>query len=133
MKKRDIDALEHMLRYCIRINSSVFRFGDDKAIFLKDIDFQSSVILHLFQIGELSAVLTDDFKASSKDDIDWRSMKSFRNMVAHEYKRVNFTKVWDIVKSFIPELESFCEYQLSQANHFYQDEINIEHNEDLEL
>ena len=134
MKNRNIDVLEHIQKYCIRINKSISRFGDNEPTFLVDLDFQNSVCMSLFQIGELSNLLTSDFKEEFCNDINWKAMRSFRNIVAHEYGKIDFSEVWSILKNDIPELEKFCNNRLSQSNLLNQNALEPEYDdEDLKL
>ena len=42
----------------------------------------------LFQIGELSKRMSEDFK-STHTELPWSEMRGMRNLFAHEYESVN--------------------------------------------
>ena len=62
-----------------------------------------SVMFRLIQIAENSDKLSDSFK-QQYSNIPWRAMKGLRNRIVHEYGNVDFTIVYDTVKTDIPEL-----------------------------
>lgn len=51
---KDRQILAHILEYCVRIEKTVTRFGQDFDTFLSDQDYMDSVSMNLLQIGELS-------------------------------------------------------------------------------
>ena len=62
-----------------------------------------SVMFRLIQISENSDKLSDSFKQQFSS-IPWRAMKGLRNRIVHEYGNVDFTIVYDTVKTDIPDL-----------------------------
>ncbi|MCL2019379.1 MAG: DUF86 domain-containing protein [Oscillospiraceae bacterium] len=109
MNIKDLRRIVNMKEYCDKINKTIQRFGADFSIFNTDRDYYQSITMSLFQIGELSNNLTDDFKDASKDKIPWSSVRAVRNMFAHEYDKVSKGLVWEIIKNDIPKLQQFCE------------------------
>ena len=87
MKNRDHQTLHHIKTYCEDIADAIQRFGADSAIFYADRDYMNSVSMSVMQIGELSTVLSDDFKERTKDEMQWGLMRSMRNLYAHEYRK----------------------------------------------
>lgn len=69
MKKKAADILEHIRQYCIDVQETLERFGKDKAVFETDKDFRNSVCMSLFQIGELTGHLPEDFREATKATI----------------------------------------------------------------
>ena len=68
------------------------------------------------QIGELVVGLTQEYRDSTKDRIEWRQIREMRNIVVHDYGNVNLEIVWDIAIRDIPTLKEFCDEQLSKAD-----------------
>lgn len=64
-----------------------------------------AVARNLEIIGEASKKLPDDIRAKYPA-VQWKKMASLRDILAHEYFRVNSEILWDIVKSKLPELKS---------------------------
>ena len=57
----------------------------------------------LFQIGELSKRMTDDFR-DSHPDLPWSEMRGMRNLFAHEYESVDKDLLWETLIHDIPTL-----------------------------
>ena len=64
------------------------------AQFLSDRDEQALAAFRLSIIGENSNKLSPNLKAQY-DDIPWADMVAFRNIVSHEYHRIDAALVWE--------------------------------------
>lgn len=81
--------------------------------YIKDIDFEqfienrmlySATIRELEIIGEASGKIS--LKTKEKyPDIDYRTIKDFRNVLAHEYFGVDMEIVWQIINQKLPYLK----------------------------
>ena len=79
-----------------------------KGISSPDDFFKSSVVfdatlMNFVNIGEMA----DRVSISLRDqynEVDWRKIKDFRNLVAHDYLGVDAEEVWQIIKTKLPEL-----------------------------
>jgi uncharacterized protein with HEPN domain len=58
------------------------------------------------RIGEAVARLSDEFVAEHPD-IEWRKIKGMRNIVAHEYARVDHEIVWNALADRMPDLAAY--------------------------
>jgi uncharacterized protein with HEPN domain len=65
---------------------------------------QDAVIRNIEVIGEALKSVDDDFK-SDYPEIPWIQAKRMRNLLAHEYFRVDVEQVWMTVKNNLPELK----------------------------
>ena len=81
--------------------------------FVVDVDFNSfykseliqSAVIHQFQIiGEASDKISVQTKTTFSN-VPWRSIKSFRNLLIHEYFKVDVGEVWASIKNDLPALE----------------------------
>ncbi|PWR73673.1 HepT-like ribonuclease domain-containing protein [Methanospirillum lacunae] len=75
----------------------------------KDSFFQSSliqdgIIRNLEIIGEATNRLDPSFH-SLYPEIDWRGLISLRNILIHQYHRVDLNLIWSFVLKDIPELK----------------------------
>jgi len=113
--KRDIHIIEHIKRYCDEIASATARFGKSEKAFSADTHYQHACAMCIMQIGELSNRLSDDFKANH-DTIPWRQITAVRNIVAHEYAKLDVKRTWATIESDIPALTAFCETILADKN-----------------
>jgi len=75
-----------------------------ETIFRENELIQTWIIYHLQVIGEASRGLSDDFK-SMHSDINWRRVIDFRNVLIHQYFRIDLDLVWTIVEEQIPNLK----------------------------
>ena len=105
---RDRDIVEHILRYCIQVETAHQDFGRSKDRFVESTTYQNAISMCILQIGELVGRLTDDFKTANAD-IPWHKIRGMRNYVAHEYGSIDFEIVWFASTKSIPELQAFCE------------------------
>ncbi len=65
----------------------------DKAYFEDNKMIQQAVIFNLMIIGEAAANISLGLK-SRFPDVDWQSLKGFRNIITHEYFSLNLDIVW---------------------------------------
>lgn len=75
-----------------------------KEDFFEEELIQVWIIHHLQITGEASSAIPDDFKALYSE-IPWQDIKDFRNLVIHEYFRVDLNIVLKIVEEEIPNLK----------------------------
>ena len=108
MTDRDRQVLEHILRYCDKIEKTCKRFGTDLEVFLHDSDYSDSVSMNLLQIGELAGRLTPEFSGETRMEIDWRGMRNMRNMFAHDYGSMDYERIWETAVFDIPMLKAAC-------------------------
>ena len=69
--------------------------GDSKTV--------DAVIRNFEIIGEAANRLTEDFK-DKNTNIDWHRIKGFRNRIVHDYMGIDYTIVWEIRNTFLPQL-----------------------------
>ncbi|MGN0551699.1 MAG: DUF86 domain-containing protein [Acutalibacteraceae bacterium] len=69
--------------------------------------YRNAVALCLMQIGELSNKLSEDFK-NTYNSIPWKAIRGMRNVVAHEYGKIDEVTVWETAESDTETLRVFC-------------------------
>jgi uncharacterized protein with HEPN domain len=100
-KRYDIVALGDMLDAAKEIEHILL--GMDRDIFDMVRPYQLSV-LHLLQtIGE-AANRTGEECQREHPEIDWPNIIGLRNRIVHEYRNINFDRVWEIATIEIPKL-----------------------------
>ncbi|MBP6002856.1 MAG: DUF86 domain-containing protein [Pyrinomonadaceae bacterium] len=55
---------------------------------------QSAVLFNLMIIGEAASKITPELKGRHPE-VDWQSLKGFRNIITHAYFSLNLDIVWD--------------------------------------
>ena len=113
MQSPDLQRIAHIRDYCVEIQKTINRYGNDFQIFNVDADYQRSISFSILQIGELSAGLTPEYRAATANRIQWGPMKGMRNLVAHNYGSMSRDIIWETAITDIPALLSFCEEQLA--------------------
>lgn len=125
MKKTDADVIELMLRHSNDIQEAIKIFGDDIETFINNRVYQHAVIDCLLQIGELTTHLSDDFKSSTSDRVNWVGLKVFRNISAHRYMTLKFDQTWQTMHDFLPDFIEFCEAFLKESKEESSDEDDM--------
>ncbi len=71
--------------------------------FTKDSKTVDAVIRNFEIIGEAANRLPEEFKTSFSD-VDWHRIRGFRNRIVHNYFGIDYTIVWLIKETFLPEM-----------------------------
>ena len=100
---KDSVLLSHILSECQKIVDLTSRIS--YADFLNDNTYQDALCRRIEIIGEAASNLSDEF-VSSHSEIPVRDMKAMRNVLAHQYFRVDIEYVWLTVTNDIPPLYS---------------------------
>lgn len=88
------EAIENIKKYS----------SQGKAAFEKEELIQNWIIRHLQIIGEAAAKISDDFQ-ELHPEIPWFKIIGMRNILVHDYFRIDTKAVWAVVENDIPELE----------------------------
>ena len=100
-KRFDIVALGDMLDAASEVEQILL--GLDRHIFDMERTYQLS-ILHLLQtIGEAARSVSEEWR-SNHPEVDWPNIVGLRNRIVHDYRNVNFNRVWEIATVEIPVL-----------------------------
>ena len=83
----------------------------DFATFMADRDEQALTSFRLSILGEHATKLSPELKARHPA-VPWVDMRGFRNIVSHEYHRVDPALVWEAVQS-LDDIETMVETELS--------------------
>lgn len=96
---RDIlEAIAQIEKYAIQGYEA---FDNDELL-------QIWVIHHLQIVGEASRSLSNGFIAQHTD-VPWASIIEFRNILVHEYFRINPDIVWSIIERDLPDFKTKVE------------------------
>jgi uncharacterized protein with HEPN domain len=64
---------------------------------------QAAILYFFITIGEATKRLSPEFRVAHPE-IDWKGIAGMRDILAHQYDRVNIQVVWDAVQTDLPEL-----------------------------
>ena len=80
--------------------------------FIADSKTIDAVIRNFEIIGEATSRLPEEFKDNNLS-IDWHRIRGFRNRIVHDYFGIDYSIVWEIKNSFLPNLISELKLLLS--------------------
>jgi len=104
---RNSDVLRRISAYCLEISNTINRFGNNYENFANDSVYQNAVALCVLQIGELTTHFTEEFKLEY-NEIPWNQIKALRNVVAHNYGKIDKEILWETILNDIPKLYEYC-------------------------
>jgi len=73
--------------------------------FISDRKTYSAVIREFEIIGEAAKHLSEEL-LSNYQEVEWRDLTDFRNLLIHEYFGVDFEIVWNVIQQDLPVLEN---------------------------
>jgi uncharacterized protein with HEPN domain len=100
--KDDRLYLVHILE-CIKRIEEYTRPG--RAAFLDQPIRQDAVLRNLHTLTESTSRLSEEIRAQ-RPDVDWRSIRGFRNVVVHDYLGVDIERIWMVIERDLPALKS---------------------------
>ncbi len=71
--------------------------------FAADAKTVDAVVRNFEIIGEAANRLPEEFK-DSHPQIDWFRIRGFRNRIVHEYFGIDYSIVWQIKETYLPQL-----------------------------
>jgi len=111
--KRDAQCLESIIEYCGEIAEAITRFGSDEEDFLEDVLFQNSCAFALIQIGEKVKRLSVE-TIVRYSVVEWKDIAKYRDMLSHNYDKMNMHVVWGTISKEVPILRGECEQILKE-------------------
>ncbi len=113
MNSRDLDLLKNILDYIEQIDEASSHFQAKIDNFKAYSTYRNAAAMCVLQIGELAKHLSDDYKQYTCDEIPWHQIQGIRNVIAHEYGKVDADSLWETLTEDIPKLREFCEQQIA--------------------
>lgn len=100
--RRDSERLKDILEAIKNIEKYASR---GKKVFERDELIQVWIIHHLQIIGEAASAMSQNFIADYPE-IPWQDISDFRNILVHEYFRVDTEIVWNVITKELPDLKN---------------------------
>ena len=107
MINRNIELLERIIKYCNEIDETMNHFGISFENLEPNVIYKNAVSMCILQIGELTTLLSDDFK-TQYSEMPWNDIKAMRNIAAHRYGTFDLAKLWETLTDDIPALHKYC-------------------------
>ena len=98
---RDYDRITHIL--CAIDDALESTDGMAKEEFLENKDKRAAAERYMMIIGEAAHMVSEDMKGQHPE-VEWYKMVGFRNMIAHEYMRVDYSALWETVRGMLPAM-----------------------------
>jgi len=108
---KDKGLVLSIIRFCERIIEKTNSILYDDFCLNKDI--KEIVCFNMFQIGELSKKISDDFK-NKYNEIPWKQVMGMRDRIVHAYDSINIDIVWNTSKTDIVSLLKYCKMIVSE-------------------
>lgn len=131
---RDSNIIACILEYCKQVDAAFEKFGRNIDDFFADPVFRNAVSMPIFQIGELTGDLSNNFKEQHKSEIPWKLIRGMRNRFAHNYLGMDIQMIWDSATIDIPAMKEFCCSILSEIdNGISSDGLNENSSQNLPI
>lgn len=98
----DRERLRDMLEAIAKIEKYTRR---GREVCQEDELIQTWILYHLQIIGEASAAMSEATRARHPELL-WQDMSDFRNVLVHEYFRIDVDIIWAIVQGELPTLKN---------------------------
>lgn len=86
----------------------VFAAGLTKSDLATNEEKQSAILYQAIVIGEATKRLSSEFR-NRHANIPWKDIAGMRDIIAHQYDRVNLNTLWDVIQNDIPSLLELIE------------------------
>ena len=103
---RDCGILSRIIERSLRIESVIKDLNSND--FNTNEDAQDLVCFNIFQIGELTKNLSEEF-ISQFNAVPWHKIKGLRNIIGHGYGTIEWDRLWETASKDIKTLRLYCE------------------------
>lgn len=105
---RDYSCIQNMLDSIQKIQLYSGKFSNADEFFENSLSFDATM-MNFIVIGEMVEKLSDDFISATGEEINWTKVKSFRNIIAHNYFGIDAEEVWQIINGSLLSLKEKLE------------------------
>lgn len=100
--KDDLEFVRHIAEAITLIETYLENVREEE--FIKSREKQDAVMRELIVVGEASKKISDAFKAKNPL-VEWRSLAAVRDILVHQYFKINADAVWSTSKNDLPTLK----------------------------
>lgn len=103
---RDAVSLLDMLKAARKVVE--YATGLDESSFIASSRDQDAILRQLTIVGEAAKRVSEEFR-TIHPEVPWRRVAGFRDVVVHDYFKVDIEEVWRIVQGDVPALIAVIE------------------------
>ena len=104
MKNRDDSLVRRIARYCDEVDAAVELFGNSQDLFMENRVYRNAACMPIMQIGELCKLISEEMR-EEYNHVDWRGWCGVRDILAHQYTKLDCGKAWHIIDKDLPKLK----------------------------
>lgn len=108
-KNKDIRVLKGTLIYCEDVKSALNRCSRNFEVFSHDRVFFHAISMSCMQVGELANSFSEGFKERNSGAVDWRQLRSIRNIFAQRIVILINGLFGNLQQSFFPFTKNFVD------------------------
>lgn len=110
---RDAVSVLDMLKAARKVVE--YATGLDESSFMASSRDQDAILRQLTIVGEAAKRVSEEFR-TSHPEVPWRRVAGFRDVVVHDYFKVDIEEVWRIVQGDLPALIAVIEALVPPEN-----------------
>jgi uncharacterized protein with HEPN domain len=103
---RDDRLYLNNIKECIERIESYTR--DGREAFFQTTIIQDTVMRNFEIIGEATKRLSPEIRAAYPDVL-WQQIAGFRDVLIHDYLKVNLNRIWGVIEQNLPQLKATVE------------------------
>lgn len=132
---RNLTILLHIKGYCKEIFNTLEIINNNYSKYEESFIVKNSLCMDLLQIGELVNRLDSNYLEETKNEINWNQIRGMRNRLTHDYLKIDYDIVFNVVENDIPELDDFLTKELKERYNLLLEEQNnnTEDNDEEEI
>jgi len=109
MKKTEVQRVWWIKDYCIKMQATINRFGNNFDNFCFDNVYYNSTLFNLIQISEVSIKLANEYKCLYNNFIKWKELEEIAVKVKCDLHTEDRSLIWEIITIQVPILLKYCE------------------------
>lgn len=111
-KNNDVRRVQELFAIIQETKARVAYFGLTRELFVASDDllgrsYADVLLMCVFRATEEAGKMSEEVRRSYPE-IPWREVSAMRNVLAHDYGRVDRELIWSSVVDDFPVLEAFC-------------------------